>query len=254
MHITLQGVRLEVEGVTNKTNRRATESTDAVAAQLALAYRWDCRAQKGVPKAVETSGKLKLPNILVFSERPLLGKEEDTDDYASDLMKRKLVAATGKSYAECRAALQRTLKSVPFDVPLAQYAPLKPLVSFDLFASVYHDAVRLRNDTLDITAYVLIPSAVIYYLRITHHCNVERYGEYIDGHSGLLRPSKEVEGYSETKAGRQMRRRTLVERKKDSEAELERTEDAEEKREWRKLIELYKSRIAKIDEIDGTGD
>ena len=254
MHITLQGVRLKVEPSTTEEANRAETGADFSGNDMALVYRWTCQPPKGVPKAVDTEKKVRLPNLLLFSESAFLGSQTDHNDYASDLMKRRLVAATGKSYGDCARAVQQALKSVPFDVPMDKYDRLKPFAGFDLLAFVYCDIVSASNATLDIRAFIAIPAAVQFRPRIRHYCNLDAYGELVDGDTSLLRPTEYVEGYSTTKAGRQMRLLTLKERLKERERDLEKATEAKEKTRLREIIRILQARIRHIVETDGAGD
>jgi hypothetical protein len=211
--LTLNGVEFDVASVPAPIAAAVLRDPVVAQARTRVVWSWDGETGR-FHGPVTDKGAVPLPNALVFhAPKVVQGGVVAGDPDAAKRQGRRFLEATGAgTVTQAVKAISRLVQIPRKIVPLAPFAPLKPVASFELVQGTDYLVLHLVERTRELSAWLCLPNRVGYRHRlgeVRDAAGLERIAAEMDA----LRPSFPVPAQS--RAARGLRRLGLAQRSRD---------------------------------------
>ncbi|SLN58535.1 hypothetical protein [Roseisalinus antarcticus] len=176
---------------------------------------WSWNGETGTFRVASTAeGAVPLPNALVFfvpSVQP--GGAVGRDPAASARMAKRFLSQTGAGdMTTLLRGVSKILHIPQKTLPLDDFAPLRPVVAFDINQHTDFAVLLLRDAARDLSGYLCLPSRVSYHHEITRVLDAEGLEALLAARPELRAPQPSFVVPARSDANRHLRRMALTQK------------------------------------------
>lgn len=176
MKITIGGISFEVRSVAEGLRSALLADPAMAAGQAAIVWTWDRESRKGQARVpLSAKGSVPLPNGLAFFVPRTLsdGRVVRNEKPSQVMMKRFLDTVGAGSLPEVLKAIQVLMKLPQKSLPLAHYAPLNDLASYEILMKTEFNIVELVEPSRNLSVYLFVPGQVLFGHRVIGEASAE---------------------------------------------------------------------------------